>query len=94
MESEPDELPQACVGTVSHSLACDKTSQNSSIDSHVKVVDHPELRPRLLNLLNKYREVIALPGEPLGTTYRQNGAPHLANARHSANLHPCLSTYT
>ncbi len=68
VESEPDELPQACVGTVSHSPACDKTSQNSSIDSHVKVVDYPELRPSLLNLLNKYREVIALPGESLGTT--------------------------
>ena len=53
--SDPDELPQACVGTVFSSPACDETSQRSSIDSHAKVVDYPELRPRLLNLFNKNR---------------------------------------
>ncbi len=81
--SEPDELPQACVGIVSHSPACDETSQSLSLDSRVKVVDYPELRPNLLNLLNKYRDVIALPGEPLGTT---NKAEH--HIRLKSNTHP------
>ncbi len=38
------------------------------LESHVKVEDYPELKPSLLSLLNKYRNEIALPGEPLGAT--------------------------
>ena len=34
----------------------------------MKVVDHPQGKPELLNLLSKYRHVIALPGETLGKT--------------------------
>ncbi len=45
-----------------------KTTQDLSLDPHVKVVDYPELKPFLLSLLNKYRDVITLPGEPLGAT--------------------------
>ncbi len=40
----------------------------SSLDSHVKVINYPHLRPRLLETLNKFRGAIALLGEPLGTT--------------------------
>ncbi len=39
-----------------------------SLDSHVKVLDYPHLRARLLRTLRKYRGTIALPGEPLGST--------------------------
>ncbi len=42
-----------------------RTTQNLSLDSHVKIVDYPGLKTSLLSLLNKYRDVIALPGEPL-----------------------------
>ncbi len=34
----------------------------------MKIVDYPELETSLLRLLNKYRDVIPLPGEPLGVT--------------------------
>ncbi len=32
------------------------------------MVDYPELKGPLLKLLHQYRDVIALPGEPLGAT--------------------------
>ncbi len=64
----PVELPHACVGAVNHSSASDKTTQDLSFNSHVKVLDYPELKPSHLNLLNKYQDVIALPGELLGAT--------------------------
>ena len=41
-----------------------------TIDSIVKIQDYPELRSSLVKLLDKYREVIALPGEGLGSTTR------------------------
>ncbi len=59
------ELPHACVSEVYHASASDKTAQNSSLDSHVKVMDYLELKPSPLSLLNKYQDVIALSGEPL-----------------------------
>ncbi len=65
---EPVELPHACIGAVNHSSTSDMTTQGLSFDSHVKVMDYPELKASLLSLLNKYRDVIALPGEPLGAT--------------------------
>ncbi len=41
---------------------------DSKLDSHVKVEDYPELRARLLETLNRYRDTIALSGEALGAT--------------------------
>ncbi len=35
---------------------------------HVNVLDYPEAKPTLLNLLAQYRQTIALPDEPLGVT--------------------------
>ncbi len=64
---EPVELPPTCIGAVNHSPTSDETTPNLSLDSHV-IMDYPELKTSLLNLLNKYRDVIALPGEPLGAT--------------------------
>ncbi len=64
---EPVELPPTCIGAINHSPTSDKTTQDLSLDSHVKIVDYRELKT-LLSLLNKYSDVIALPGEPLGAT--------------------------
>ncbi len=45
----------------------------------MKIVDYPELKTSLLSLLNKYRHVNALPGEPLGATDK---------TEHNINLKP------
>ncbi len=66
--TEPVELPSTCIGAVNHSPTSDKRTPNLSLDSHVKIVDYPELKTSLLSLLNKYRDVIALLGEPLDAT--------------------------
>ncbi len=38
------------------------------LESFVKVKDYPELKSSLIQTLEDYRDVIALPGEPLGVT--------------------------
>ncbi len=43
---------------------------------HVNVLDYPEAKPALLNLLAQHRQAIALPGEPLGVT--NNVTHHIA----------------
>ncbi len=50
-----------------------------SLDSHVKVIDYPALKARLLETLQKFRGNIALPGEPLGAT---------TLTEHSINIKP------
>ncbi len=35
---------------------------------HTNVLDYPDAKPALLNLLAQYRQAIALPVEPLGVT--------------------------
>ncbi len=66
------------VGVVAASTAAGEGTQ-SPLDSHVKVIDYPHLRPRLLETLHKFRGTIALPGEPLGTT---------SLTQHTINLKP------
>ncbi len=68
--AEPVELLPTCIGAVNYNYSptSDKTTPNLSLDSHVKIVDYPDLKTSLMSLLNKYRDVIALPGEPLGAT--------------------------
>ncbi len=44
----------------------DINGKGPSINSAVKVVDYPELKSSLMNLLGQYRSVLAFPGEPLG----------------------------
>ena len=70
VEENPQELQRAYCSAVSSDLSTtDPASyQRTHLDSHVKVVDHPELKPPLLDLLSRHRDVIALPGEPLGST--------------------------
>ncbi len=65
---EPLELKHTPVGAINQPCAGDKTSQASSLGSFLKVGDYPELKGPLLKLLHQYRDVIALPGESLGTT--------------------------
>ncbi len=64
----PIQLPSVSVGAVHDSSASTEKSSTASLDSLVKVVDYPEHRPSLLSLSNKYRSVIALPGEALRAT--------------------------
>ncbi len=62
------EFPRACVASVGQ-LPCDsERGQNPTLSSFVSVVDYPELKQSLMTLLERYREVIALPGELLGAT--------------------------
>ena len=60
---EPAEFPIASV-----QVATQEGSKRDLIEPHVKVVDYPLHRTQLLRLLNDYKDVIALPGEPLGKT--------------------------
>ena len=46
------------------------TEPLQTLDSLVNVADYPELRDSLIELLKKYRDVFALPGEPLGVSDR------------------------
>ncbi len=62
------ELPtSASSGVVAASLPAGE-GNCVSLNSDVKVIDFPALRPRLLETLQKFRATIALPGEPLGAT--------------------------
>ncbi len=71
-------LSASSAGVVAASTPTGEGTQ-SSLDSHVKVIDYPHLRPRLLETLNKFRGAITLPGEPLGTT---------SLTQHTVNLRP------
>ena len=66
--SEPMDLPDTCVASVQSSKQDSETTHAPTLDSLVVVKDYPELRHSLIELLSKYRDVIALPGEPLGAT--------------------------
>ena len=66
--SEPLGMPSACVASLYNSTSHNKPVETQTLDSFVTVVDYPEFRPSLLELLKKYRDVIALPRESLGVT--------------------------
>lgn len=76
---EPSIMPGACVSSVSQSAVDTELGQGPTLGSLVNVVDYPEMRPALLDLLGKYRNVLAFPGEPLGVT---------AKAKHHIRLKP------
>ncbi len=63
---EPLEFPIACLASVQTSADDIELVQGPSLSSRVNEVDYPELKHSLLGLLGRYREAIALPGEPLG----------------------------
>ncbi len=46
----------------------DLTDVMAHLRPHINVLDYPEAKPALLNLLSQHRQAIALPGEPLGVT--------------------------
>ncbi len=58
------------VGALSSSpdLSHDTSDFTSQLAQHVKVLDYPEARSHLLELLQTYRYVLALPDEPLSVT--------------------------
>ena len=66
--SEPLELPSACVASVTTAPTKQEDTPPQTLESLVTTQDYPELRPSLLQFLQQYRDVIALPGEPLGVT--------------------------
>ncbi len=62
------DIPQASVDVVKQLAGNVKSAVVPPLDSLVKTVDFPELRLSLLKLLCQYRDMIALPGESLGST--------------------------
>ncbi|RUM27774.1 MAG: hypothetical protein DSY32_05100, partial [Aquifex sp.] len=67
---EPLEFPTNSVSSVCKSAVDTELGQAPTLRSLVNVVDYPEMKHSLLELLGQYRDVIALPGEPLGVTDR------------------------
>ncbi len=65
---EPLDIPQASVATVKQLAGNDKSAAVPPLDSLVKTVDYPQLRPSLLKLLCQYRDTIALSGESFDFT--------------------------
>ncbi len=65
---EPIILPRACISSVSQCAFDTERGQMPTLCSSVSVVDYSEMRSALLDLLGKYRNVLAPPGEPLGVT--------------------------
>ncbi len=65
----PLELSRGCIDAVDqNSSAASKASETASLDSTVTVMDYPEDKNSLFNLLHEYRKVIPLPRESLGAT--------------------------
>ncbi len=64
---EPLPLPLAGVYAQNADVS-DLTDVMAHLKPHVNVLDYPEAKPALLNLLTQHRQAIALPDEPLGVT--------------------------
>lgn len=67
---EPVDLAESSVAPVCASVSTDLMTQTQELENLVTVADYPELRNSLIQLLKRYRDVFALPGEPLGATDR------------------------
>ena len=63
-------LNQTLISTVLESVSDGNTCENtqSILKQHIKQTDYPEINNELVKILSSYRDVIALPGEPLGRT--------------------------
>ena len=68
--SEPMDLPVPSTASVCASVSNESKGQTQTLESLVTVADYPELSDSLIKLLKRYRDVFALPGEPLGATDR------------------------
>ncbi len=66
----PLEFPTACVFSVHKSSVDTELGQPPTLRSVVNVVDYPEMKHSLLELLERFRDAIALPGKSLGVTDR------------------------
>ena len=66
-----EDAPQivAGVSTQSENTMPLATASVDELASHVVAQDYPEVKPRLLDLLAKHRNAVALPGESLGVTH-------------------------
>ena len=58
---EPLEFPVSFLASVYQNTSVNNTASVPTLKSCVPVADYPELRHSLLELLNQYRDVIALP---------------------------------
>ena len=58
--------PVTCVAAVSSQPTL--TSSPEELEPHLQVMDFPDMKKCLLDLLVKHRKAFALPGEPLGVT--------------------------
>ena len=68
VEPKPLEMPTTTLGVVQGSSVSLDSPNTKALDALVSVGDYPELKSSLLQLMTRYRDVIALPGEPLGAT--------------------------
>ncbi len=67
--TNPLEIPTALVAqTRKFIFDIDINGQGPSINSAVKVMNYPEVKSSLTDLLGQYRSVLAFPREPLGVT--------------------------
>ena len=69
VDPEPAEIPKACIASVKTPKYGDEKLTQPTLESLIKIHDYPELKQPLINLLNHFRDVVALPGEPLGKTH-------------------------
>ncbi len=68
MRSEPLDLPVASLTTSEDTVPSQNSDVREQLRPLVNVVDYPEGKNELLDLLASYRKAVALPGEPLGVT--------------------------
>ncbi len=69
LSSTEEPLPLLVAGVNAQNAdVTDLTDVIAHIRPHVNVLNYPEAKPALLNLLAQHRQAIALPGKPLGVT--------------------------
>ncbi len=68
MVADLSEFPTAWVAQIGKSTFDTNKEQDPFISSAVKVVDYPEIKTALIELLREYRNVWVFPKEPLGVT--------------------------
>ena len=63
-----DSIPFVAAVSPQAAQPCDSAELATQLGAHVKVLDFPDARSRLIDLLVSHRQTLALPGEPLGVT--------------------------
>ncbi len=70
---DPIELPTEYLSSISSLTGNHKEGNNDDFEQYVKVPHYPETRATIINVLKKYREAVAFPGDQLGvTTYAEH----------------------